>query len=229
VTYEDQPKPAAASDAELVARAQRGEEGAFEALYHAHKRLVFHVCLRMIGTTADAEELTQEAFLQVFRKIHTFRGESTFSTWLRRVTMNLVLMRLRKGTVKEVPIVDGDDVDQPERPPREYGAADPVLAGSIDRMALERAVGQLPPGYRQMFELHDVLGFEHNEIAPMLGCSIGNSKSQLHKARLRLRKILGAGLRGRRRRETPMPARPQRRDEGEGDACPACNEASDVA
>jgi RNA polymerase sigma-70 factor (ECF subfamily) len=190
----DQGNPRAAamlSSAEMVARAQRGEEKAFEELFHLHKQRVYSLCLRMIKNTAEAEELTQEAFLQVFRKIHTFRGDAAFSTWLHRLTVNVVLMRLRKKNVAATSLDDTSEGDEFGEQKKEFGAPDTVLTGSIDRLNLERAVAQLPRGYRRAFVLHDVHGYEHNEIAAMLGSSIGNSKSQLHKARARLRKLLG--------------------------------------
>jgi RNA polymerase sigma-70 factor, ECF subfamily len=199
---ENQPTPASPSNAELVTRAQRGEEKAFEALFHWHKKRVYSLCLRMIGNAAEAEDLTQEAFLQVFRKIHTFRGESQFSTWLHRLSVNIVLMRLRKKTVTETPLEDNARGEEFDEQRKEYGAPDPALTGSIDRMHLERAIAQLPPGYRRAFVLHDVHGYEHNEIAALLGCSIGNLKSQLHKARVRLRKLLReAGRESQRQKE----------------------------
>ena len=187
---DNQLTPAFPSNAELITRAQRGEEQAFEALFHQHSRRVYALCLRMIGNSNDAEDLTQEAFLQVFRKIHTFRGESAFSTWLHRLSVNIVLMRLRKKTVKETPLEDSAGGEEFGEQRKEFGAPDLALTGSIDRMHLERAIAQLPPGYKRAFVLHDVQGYEHNEIAAMLGSSIGNSKSQLHKARTRLRKLL---------------------------------------
>ena len=199
----NQPTPTSPSNAELITRAQRGEEEAFEAIFHQHKQRVYSLCLRMIGNSAQAEELTQEAFLQVFRKIHTFRGDSEFSTWLHRVSVNIVLMRLRKKTISATPLHEsarGEDFDKPRK---EIGAPDLALAGSIDRVNLERAIAQLPPGYKRAFVLHDVQGYEHNEIAAMLGCSIGNSKSQLHKARARLRKLLkGAGRESHHQKRT---------------------------
>jgi RNA polymerase sigma-70 factor, ECF subfamily len=195
VAQDNQSMPASFSDAELIARAQRGEESAFEALYHAHKRRVFHLCFRMIGNTAEAEELTQEAFMRVFRKIHMFRGDSAFSTWLHRLSVNVVLMRLRKKRVTEISFEGGDDNQESERPPRDFGAPDLSLTGVVDRLILKRAVAKLPKGCRKVFVLHDVLGCEHHEIAAKLGYSIGNSKSQLHKARMRLRKLLGTSLR----------------------------------
>ena len=195
MSQENQSMPASFSDAELIARAQRGEESAFEALYHAHKRRVYHLCFRMIGNTAEAEELTQEAFLRVFRKIHMFRGDSAFSTWLHRLSVNVVLMRLRKKRVTEISFESGEDNQESERPPRDFGAPDLSLTGVVDRLILKRAVAKLPKGCRKVFVLHDVLGCEHHEIAAKLGYTIGNSKSQLHKARMRLRKLLGASLR----------------------------------
>jgi RNA polymerase sigma-70 factor (ECF subfamily) len=177
------------SEAEAIDRAQKGDGEAFEALYSLHKRRVYSLCLRMTGNPTDAEDLAQEAFLQLFRKIATFRGESAFSTWLHRMTVNVVLMQLRKKSLPVVSLeetVDGEE----DSPKRDVGAEDLRLAGAIDRVELNRAVEDLPPGYRSVFVLHDVEGFEHNEIATMVGCSIGNSKSQLHKARMKLRDIL---------------------------------------
>jgi len=195
VSQEDRSIATSFSDAELIERAQRGEESAFEALYHAHKRRVYRLCLRMVGNTAEAEELTQEAFLRVFRKIHMFRGDSAFSTWLHRLSVNIVLMRLRKKRVKEVNFEDSDDGAKSDRPRRDFGAPDLSLTGVVDRLTLKHAVAKLPPGCREVFVLHDVLGCEHHEIAAKLGYSIGNSKSQLHKARMRLRKLLRSSLR----------------------------------
>jgi RNA polymerase sigma-70 factor, ECF subfamily len=148
------------------------------------------LCLRMTGNTASAEDLTQEAFLQLFRKIGTFRGESAFSTWLHRMAVNVVLMQLRKKNLPVVPIDETTEGEEEGTIRKELGATDERLAGSIDRLQLQRAVDELPPGYRTIFVLHDVEGYEHNEIAAMIGCSIGNSKSQLHKARIKLRDLL---------------------------------------
>jgi RNA polymerase sigma-70 factor (ECF subfamily) len=145
----------------------------------------------MVGDPAEAEDLTQEAFLQLFRKIHTFRGESAFSSWLHRLTANIVLMRFRKKRVAAVSLDELTRSDEErERPIIEFGAPDLRLVGVFDRVNLQTAIEQLPEGYKSMFVLHDVHGFEHNEIATMLGCSVGNSKSQLHKARKRLRELL---------------------------------------
>jgi RNA polymerase sigma-70 factor (ECF subfamily) len=183
-----------AADAEVLARAQAGDHQAFAQLYFQHKRRVYSLCLRMLGNPAEAEDLTQEAFLQLHRKIATFRGDSAFSTWLHRLAVNVVLMHLRK---KGLALTSLDEAMEPTRedtPARSFGAPDLALTGSIDRLALERAVADLPAGYRLVFVLHDVEGYEHNEIATMLDCSIGNSKSQLHKARLKLREALRTAL-----------------------------------
>ena len=177
------------SEAAAIERAKQGDAEAFETLYNLHKRRVYSLCLRMTANTAAAEDLTQEAFLQLFRKIGTFRGESAFSTWLHRMAVNVVLMQLRK---KGLPVVSLEETmeGEEEAPRKEPGAEDPRLAGSIDRMQLQLSIRALPPGYRMIFLLHDVEGYEHNEIAEMVGCSIGNSKSQLHKARMKLRELL---------------------------------------
>jgi RNA polymerase sigma-70 factor (ECF subfamily) len=177
------------SEAEAIERAKQGDAAAFEVLYDLHKRRVYSLCLRMTSNTAEAEDLTQEAFLQLFRKIGTFRGESAFSTWLHRMAVNVVLMQLRKKGLQLVPLEDESDGEE-ETPKKDYGAQDNVLAGSIDRLQLKNAIDRLPPGYKSIFILHDVEGFEHNEIAELVGCSIGNSKSQLHKARMKLRELL---------------------------------------
>lgn len=177
------------SEAEAIERAKGGDAEAFEVLYNLHKRRVYSLCLRMTANTAQAEDLTQEAFLQLFRKIATFRGESAFSTWLHRMSVNVVLMHLRKKGLPAVSLEETMETEE-ETPRKELGAQDPVLSGSINRLQLQRAIEELPPGYRTIFVLHDVEGYEHNEIAGMVGCSIGNSKSQLHKARMKLREFL---------------------------------------
>ena len=181
------------TEAQVIAKAQLGDEQCFEALYRHHKRRVFSLCLRMTGDHAQAEDLTQEAFLQLFRKIVSFRGDSAFSTWLHRLSVNVVLMQFRKKILAEISLDEPMESDHDEKPRREIATRDNVLHGSIDRITLQRVVSDLPPGYRIIFVLHDVEGYEHNEIAEMLGCSIGNSKSQLHKARMKLRRLLAAG------------------------------------
>ena len=182
---------ATSTPAEILARAQAGDHAAFAELYSMHKRRIYSLCLRMVGNVAEAEDLTQEAFLQLHRKIATFRGESAFSTWLHRLSINVVLMHLRRKGLQLTSLDEAMEPAPDERPGRSFGAPDLVLSGAIDRLVLQRAIGDLPAGYRLIFVLHDIEGYEHNEIASMLDCSIGNSKSQLHKARLKLR----AGLR----------------------------------
>lgn len=177
------------AEAQAIAQAKQGDAAAFEQLYHAHKRRVYSLCLRMIGDAAEAEDLTQEAFLQMFRKIGTFRGEAAFSTWLHRLTVNLVLMKLRRKGLWTFSL-DDPGPDSEDSRPMEIGAPDSTLIGSVDRLTLEKAIEALPPGYRIIFQLHDVEGYEHREIAGMIGCSVGNSKSQLHKARMKLREML---------------------------------------
>jgi len=181
------PEPEATS---VLARAQAGDHHAFAELYATHKRRIYSLCLRMVGNSAEAEDLTQEAFLQLHRKISTFRGDSAFSTWLHRLTINVVLMQLRRKGLQLISLDEAMEPSPDEGPGRSFGSLDPILAGAIDRLTLEQAVADLPAGYRLIFILHDVEGYEHNEIATMLDCSIGNSKSQLHKARLRLREAL---------------------------------------
>jgi RNA polymerase sigma-70 factor (ECF subfamily) len=197
------------SEAEAIRLAQQGDAAAFEHLYQLHKRRVYALCLRMVSNTTEAEDLTQEAFLQLFRKISTFRGESAFSTWLHRLSVNVVLMRLRKKRVPESSLEEMTEPDEEsDGPRRDFGSPDLRLSGSIDRLNIERAIAELPAGYRSIFVLHDVQGYEHNEIAGILGCSIGNSKSQLHKARMRLRELLQEAERqkARSRREAAAAA-----------------------
>src|SRR5580698_4896730 len=177
-------------EAEAIRLAQLGDAAAFERLYRLHNRRVYSLCLRMTSNTAEAEDLAQEAFLQLYRKIATFRGESAFSTWLHRLSVNVVLMHLRKKGLPVVSLEETTQGGEEDTPKKDFGAEDLALAGSIDRLQLQRAVDDLPPGYRTIFVLHDVEGYEHNEIAGMVGCSIGNSKSQLHKARMKLRDLL---------------------------------------
>lgn len=188
--------PSAGSpDDNTLARAQAGDHQAFALLYSVHKRRIYSLCLRMVSNAAEAEDLTQEAFLQLHRKISTFRGDSAFSTWLYRLAINVVLMHLRKKGLALMSLDEAMAPTHDDGPGRSFGVPDLTLSGSIDRLALERAVADLPAGYRLIFVLHDVEGYEHNEIAGMLDCSIGNSKSQLHKARLKLREALRASIR----------------------------------
>ena len=170
-------------------RAQRGDSEAFAALFHAHKARIYSICLRMTNNTAQAEDLTQDAFLQVFRKLSTFKGNSALSTWLYRIAVNTVLMHFRKKALKQISLDEPSSHDA-KMVRREYGSRDGRLSGSVDRITLTRAIKDLPAGYRTIFLLHEVEGYEHQEIAKILDCSVGNSKSQLHKAKLRIREFL---------------------------------------
>jgi RNA polymerase sigma-70 factor, ECF subfamily len=190
------------SEAEAIQRAQNGDAVMFEHLYKVYNRRVYSICMRIVKNPPDAEDLTQETFLLLFRKIHTFRGESAFSTWLHRLAVNRVLMHLRKKSLPAVSIeATGDPHDQSGPPAIDIGVPDLLLEGSIDRINLERCVKRLPVGYRAMFLLHDVEGYKHSEIAEILGRSIGDSKSQLHRARSQLRVLLHELQRGKARDE----------------------------
>ncbi len=196
------------SEAEAIQRAQHGDRTAFECLYRLHSRRVYAVCMRMVGDSAEAEDLTQEAFLRLLRKIRTFRGESAFSTWLHRLTVNIVLMRLRKKSPPMVSIETTPAPDDETSWPRiDFGAPDLLLEGSIDRINIDRCIQRLPVGYRSIFVLHDIEGYEHHEIAEILGRSVGVSKSQLHKARTRLRELLHEAQRGKARDERRIAAK----------------------
>lgn len=191
------------SDLDLVKRAQEGDSDAFASLFHSHKARIYSVCLRMTNNTAEAEDLTQDAFLQVFRKLATFRGDSALSTWLYRIAVNTVLMHFRKKALRQISLDEPCSQDA-KVVRREYGSRDDRLVGCVDRIALARAIKELPDGYRTIFLLHEVEGYEHQEIAELLDCSVGNSKSQLHKAKLRIRELLG---RARQEDETTTAAR----------------------
>jgi RNA polymerase sigma-70 factor, ECF subfamily len=178
-------------DADLIKRAQQGDSDAFATLFHSHKTRIYSLCLRMTNNTAEAEDLAQDAFLQVYRKLSSFRGDSALSTWLYRIAVNTVLMHFRRKTPCRIsldePIRNQDDTKSVRR---EYGTRDGRLDSVVSRVALTRAISELPEGYRAIFLLHEVEGYQHREIAKLLGCSVGNSKSQLHKAKLRIRDFL---------------------------------------
>ena len=179
-------EPVPLSDHALAVAAAEGDMQAFEMLYERHNRRVYSLCLRMTQNPAEAEDLTQEAFIQLFRKIGSFRGESAFTTWLHRLTVNQCLMHFRKRSVKlEKTTEEGETPVQVVR-----GTENPNSMPVLDRIALDNALKQLPKGYRTVFVLHDVEGHEHEEIAKILGVAVGTSKSQLHKARMKLRGIL---------------------------------------
>src|SRR6266436_3504900 len=198
-------KPDSSSFSEAIRLAQQGDAEAFEIIYQRHSGRVYALCLRMLRDPVEAEDRAQEVFIQLFRKIHTYRGESAFSTWLHRLTANLVLMHLRRKKPISISLdeIDGSD-EGDDRPRNEIGAPDPRLSGLVDRLTLQSAIEQLPRGYREIFILYDVQGYDHSEIAKTLGRSVGNSKSQLHKARKRLRELLQGtrSYRARRDRET---------------------------
>jgi RNA polymerase sigma-70 factor (ECF subfamily) len=192
------------TEADIVRRAQRGDADAFERVYRLHSRKIYNLCLRMVGNPTEAEDLTQDVFLQLLRKIGTFRGESTFSTWLHRMSVNIVLMRFRKKPVSQTSLETmTNSEEESSTGPKEFGGPDLRLNGVIDRITLQAAINELAPGSKAMFILHEIQGYKHTEIAGMFGCSVGNSKSQVHKARMRLRellrKALGRGARSIRR------------------------------
>ncbi|MGC2195492.1 MAG: sigma-70 family RNA polymerase sigma factor [Terriglobales bacterium] len=196
------------SDLGLVRRALDGDGDAFASLFHLHKHRVYAVILRMTKNTAEADDLTQDAFIQVFRKLSTFRGESALSTWLHRIAVTTALMHFRRQAPRQVSLDEPGDQDALSLPKREYGRHDDQLRSSLDRIALARALESLPHGYRTIFELHEIKGYGHREIASLLQCSIGNSKSQLHKAKERMRECLSL------KRQPTRPLRNSRRRRG---------------
>lgn len=158
----------------------------FEQLYRKHYRRVYSICLRMTGNLTEAEDLAHDVFMQLHRKLKSFRGESAFTTWLHRLTVNQVLMHFRKKSVRsELTTEDGAVPDRADP-----NSIDPESMPIVDRIALETAIAQLPRGYKNVFVLHDIQGYEHEEIAKLLSCNVGTSKSQLHKARMKLRRLL---------------------------------------
>lgn len=184
--HKDSDKTSKVSDLALAQESAAGSMEAFEELYTRHSRRVFSLCLRMTANVEKAEDLAQDVFVHLFRKIGSFRGQSAFTTWLHRVTVNQVLMHFRKRSVKtELTTQDGETPVQIVK-----GTSDPNSMPIMDRIALDKAISQLPPGYKSVFILHDVEGHEHTEVAKILGCSVGTSKSQLHKARMKLRGLL---------------------------------------
>jgi RNA polymerase sigma-70 factor, ECF subfamily len=173
-------------DRNLIASAQAGDETAFATLFEKHKRIVYSISLRILRVPADAEDVTQEVFLLLFRKISMFRGESAFSTWLYRLTTNAALSRLRKRDVTAV--FDPSEGYQTRKgTDSTLGAPDPRLRQCVDRLSLEQAISCLPSFHRSVLALYLVHGYKHREIAKMLNCSVSSSKSQLHKARQKLR------------------------------------------
>jgi len=175
-----------ASDFALARAAARGATAAVGELYVRHSRRVYSLCLRMTHNTADAEDLTHEVFILLVRKIGTFRGESRFTTWLHRLTVNHVLMHIRRGAVRKAETAEGLAAEIPISQKSRYSASPQF----VESVALDDALSRLPPGYRSVFVLYDIEGYSHEEVASILGCTVGTSKSQLHKARTKLRRLL---------------------------------------
>ncbi len=173
---------ATVTEEELVDRAKKGDVGAFEALYRANSGRVYGLCLRMTGNVAEAEDLVQEAFVRAWQKLNLFRGESAFSTWLHRLTVNLALTNRRSHARRVARVTVTDDLAPYER---ETAAPQAGL-----RADLEQAIASLPEGARRVFVLHDVEGYRHAEIASIMGLAVGTTKAQLHRARRLLREAL---------------------------------------
>jgi RNA polymerase sigma-70 factor (ECF subfamily) len=191
----------------LIRCAQAGDSEAFSSLYEAHRRKVYSICLRITGEPFEAEDCAQEAFLQCFLRLSTFRGDSALSTWLHRLTVNVVLMRLRTNRHRPISVELGPSAEHAETSLLNLlPVEDRQLAGSVDRIAIGRALSKLPTGYRRVFLMHEVEGLAHSEIARNLGCTIGTSKSQLHQARLQLRHFLRRSTVGRRHKQTKSAA-----------------------
>jgi RNA polymerase sigma-70 factor, ECF subfamily len=187
----DESRKSESPEIETIRQAQQGDVAAFEHLYRLHSQRIYALCLRMVGNLTEAEDLTQEAFFKVFRKIKTFRGESAFSTWLHRLAVNVVLMHLRKRKLPGAPLEEMTRRDEENTgPAKEAGSPDLTLTGLVDRVNLERAVEQLPSAHKIVFVLHDVHGYKHYEIAEMMDLTVGTSKGRLHKAHTRLRELL---------------------------------------
>ena len=180
-------------EASLIERCRRGDAAAFEEVYRTHSSRLYGLILRMVGNPTDAEDLLQEVFLAAHRKLDGFRGDSALGTWLYRLATNHVLDHLRSRAARTGQVTDAFDEDPVLPDPGSRAIAERTVA----HLDLERALAQLPPGCRAAFLLHDVEGLEHREVADALGIAEGTSKSQVHKARLRLRALLGGG-RGRR-------------------------------
>ena len=184
------------------------EPANFERLYRTYGERVYSLCMRMTGHVAEAEDLTQEAFVHLYQKLDTFRGDSAFYTWFHRLVVNLVLMRFRKRQksretlLEDMPNADMLDVSFD---PQEVESTDSLLMGRVDRVDMQRALNALPEGFKTVFVLHDIEGYEHQEISELTGLSVGTSKSQLHKARLRMRKLLQEGLKAKKARSRVRP------------------------
>lgn len=174
------------NDSNQIQRLNDDERESFHALYQTHHRRVYSICLRMTQSVSDAEDLTQEIFIHLFRKLGSFRGDAAFTTWLHRLTVNHVLMHFRKRRVRSELVTEDRSLPTQVVP----GSKDPNRMKVVDRILLAEVIAKLPEGYREAFVMHDIEGLEHNEIAKMRGRSAGTSKSQLHKARQMLRQLI---------------------------------------
>jgi RNA polymerase sigma-70 factor (ECF subfamily) len=181
------------SDAAVAAALGSEAMSGFEDLYVEHRRRVYSICLRMMANVAEAEDLTQEIFIQLHRRLGSFRREAAFTTWLHRLTVNHVLMYFRRRSARRRHLADAGEIHDVA----DLGTLSSKAVPIIDRIALKEAIGWLAPGYRAVFVLCDIEGFNHEEVAKLLGCSIGTSKSQLHRARMRLRQLLLSGHSGK--------------------------------
>jgi RNA polymerase sigma-70 factor, ECF subfamily len=184
-----------AADLELATRCRQGDADAFEQLYRAHAGRLYSMLVRMVGSAQEAEDLLQEVFLHAHRKLGSFRGESSLGTWLYRMAVNQCLdfLRSRQGRMaRATGSLDDEDALEP-------AAATPLVPTAVSRIDLERAIARLPEGCRAAFVLHDVEGFEHREVARLLGVTAGTSKSQVHKARMKLRALLAGAATAHKR------------------------------
>ena len=184
-------------------QAQAGDSEAWELIVQKTSHRIYFLCLKMWkGNVANAEDSTQDTYLQAFRKLHTYRGEAAFTTWIYRIAINAVLQQLRRATMETVPLESSSQENYTKNPGALFGNDDNIdpaaVIGENDRYAETvifrkfawDLIRQLPDGCRQALFLHDIMGYEHHEIARMRGCSIGNSKSQLHKARRRMLELI---------------------------------------
>ena len=177
------------ADLDLVGRIRAGDAPAFEQLYKQHSTRLYNLASRMMGSHGEADDLLQDIFLLAYRKLGSFRGESSLGTWLYRLAMNHCLDVLRNRQTRM-----GNQTDSLDEPDAAPLAARVPMVGAVSRIDLERAIETLPPACRAAFLLHDVEGFGHQEVGTMLGISEGTSKSQVHKARMRIRSYLVQGL-----------------------------------
>ena len=182
------------NDNELAFLAGKNNETAFNELYYRHHGRVYGQCLRILKNTHEAEDLTQEVFMKLFRKIRSFKGDAPFTTWFHSLTLNEVRMHLRKPLVKhEHTSAEGEVPEQIV-----LGTQSPRKMAIVDKISIGSAIAQLPDGYKQVLTLHDIQGYTHDEVASILKCSPGTSKSQLHRARLKMRQLL-------KKRSMPRP------------------------